>query len=171
MKHDQARAIFEDIRARPYGVAEVQGAACHNCYYKGIELLQRLGILGYAVRGRIGEVDWRELPLPPEVLGLVPDGMDSTHFWVEVCEDGVWRALDASFQPGLAVRGLRIGEWDNGATCFTITKLYSQEEVAAYFDKWADPALEAAEFARAGAFFRAVNRWFGEGEGVEKPYR
>lgn len=161
MNHDYAKQIFEEIRARPYGVGYRVGEISDNCYYKGLDLLQRLGAMGYTVRGRIGEIDWRETPMPEEVLALIPVGMDSTHFYVEVLLGEEWRILDTSFQPRLAKYGFTIGGWDEGVSCFRITKLYSLEENVAYHAKWEDPVLLAAEFESAGPFLKAVNEWFG----------
>ena len=55
MDHSAAIAIFKEIQARPYQVSTEYDTPSNNCYYKCMELIQRLGLLGYTVRARIAE--------------------------------------------------------------------------------------------------------------------
>lgn len=55
MNHDLAISVFEEIRNRPYAWSVQKDVHANNCYFKGIEVLQRLGSFGYAVRGCVGE--------------------------------------------------------------------------------------------------------------------
>lgn len=161
MKHVEAQEIFEDIRGRPYRVAEEWSVAADNCYLKGVELLQRLGALGYSVRGRVGETAWDRRLVPQDILDLYPQEFLVTHFYVEAEIDGTWRALDPSLDPGLAKAGFRFAEWDGtNAPCFAITKVYTQQENIAYTSQWNDPAYAKLYFERAGEFLRKLNAWF-----------
>ena len=160
MNHAHAIRIFEEIRARPYRVFEAPGVPVNNCYFKGIELLQRLGTLGYTIRGRIGRMAWDMKIIPAEILALAPAQFPATHFYVEAEIDGKWRTLDSSFQPNLARHGFRIGDWKNNKTCVEITKLYSLEESIAYQKMWQDPDYAAEYFAKSGLFLRRLNAWF-----------
>jgi hypothetical protein len=92
MNHSAARRIFEEIRNRPYAWSIAPGESAHNCYFKGVELLQRLGILGYAVRGRVGET-YLDERVPEEIKKLYPPEVLLTHFWVEVQLDGTWQPV------------------------------------------------------------------------------
>ncbi|MCB1537807.1 MAG: hypothetical protein H6865_00315 [Rhodospirillales bacterium] len=160
MDHARGKEIFAQIQARPYSLSTVPGVPSDNCYFKGVELLQRLGVLGYAVRGRVGETYWDDRIFPPEIVALLPADILTTHFFVEALIDGAWRALDPSFQPGLAKYGLTIGSWDNGLVCFPVTRLYTQEESIAYQQKWFDPEYQKDFFERGGACWRALDVWF-----------
>ncbi len=165
-QHAVARRIFEEIRERPYAVSVEAGVAANNCYYKGIELLQRLGCLGYAVRGCTAETFWDETLIPPEIHKLYPPKHLVTHFYVEAEIDGAWRILDPSFDPVLEKAGFRIGQWDSRTiACFTLTKIYDQKEQIAYTEMWNDPVYAVSYFLEAGPFLRAFNTWL---DGVRK---
>ena len=161
MNHDLAKSIFSEIQARPYSLSLAAGAPSNNCYYKGIELLQRLGILGYTVRGRVGETYWDRNIIPTSILDLLPADIHVTHFYCEVQIDGQWRIVDPSFQPTLKKMGFNIGAWEGTAqSCFPITKLYTQEESIAYQQQWFDPSYQRDFFERGLPCWRALNDWF-----------
>lgn len=157
-----AKRIFEEIQARPYNIGLTPQDRPHNCYFKGIELLQRLGILGYTVRGRVGETYWDEAIFGREITDLLSADILTTHFFVEIYQNDTWRALDPSFQPQLSKYGLTIGTWENGKHCFPITKLYTQEESIAYQEKWFNPQLQQDFFKRGGPTWSALQKWFAE---------
>lgn len=167
MGHAEAKAIFEEIRARPYRVSVTSDEVCNNCYFKGIELMQRLEALGYRVRGRLGETYWDRLIFPAEILALWPADIGVTHFFVEVEIDSAWRTLDPSLQPGMEQHGFTVCEFDDGGVCFAITKLYNEEETRDYHVKWADELLVAEYFDRAGPALRAMNAWFAESDAAK----
>jgi len=138
MNHSAAKAIFEDIRNRPYGWSTVPGVSANSCYFKCIELLQRLGGLGYALRGRIGDT-YLDDKIPIEIRRLYPSEFPLMHLWVELQLDNQWYALDTSYDPPLSKAGFIVNEWGSNQTCFDITRKYSQEEVISYQKEWADP--------------------------------
>jgi hypothetical protein len=159
-QHKEAQSIFYEIQARPYAVSEMVGKPANNCYFKGIELLQRLGVLGYAVRGRTGETFWDKALIPDEISSLYPKQHLVTHFFVEVEIDGVWWALDPTIDPALEKNGFQVGKWDESRTlCFPITKLYNHTEQIAYATQWNDPAYAQSYFADAGLFLKRLNGW------------
>lgn len=160
MMHARARAIFEEIRSRPYAVSEKLGVSAPNCYFKGTELLWRLGALGYAVRGRVGETYWNEALIPSSIVCLYPRQFLVTHFYVEALIDAEWRLLDTSFDPGLEKLGFRVATWEGSNTpCFEITKLYTQQEQESYEEMWGDPEYATQYFEKAGPFLCALNVW------------
>lgn len=160
MNHSKAIEIFKEIQARPYRIPRTIDEKAQNCYFKGIELLQRLGVFGYTVRGRVGETYWDKAIIPADILDLIPGDIPSTHFFVEIYLDGVWRALDPSFQPSLEQYGFTIGSWENGKLCFPITKLYTQEESLAYQDQWFDPDYQRDFFTRSAPAWIALDQYF-----------
>ncbi|PZP38905.1 MAG: hypothetical protein DI585_05935 [Pseudomonas fluorescens] len=157
--HATAREIFAEIQSRPFCVPVHLGDPSHNCYIKGLELLQRLGALGYTVRGRIGETVWPKGVVPAEIISLWPQSETVTHFYVEVLIDDKWKILDPTIQPSMASTGFPIGSWDNNTVCFPITKLYTQEENIAYHAEWENQQLQRRYFNSAHDFLVAFNGW------------
>lgn len=163
MDHSWAKDIFLEIQARPYScLAETPEAPCNNCFYKGRELIQRLAILGYAVRGRVGETTWHAGNIPKYISDLLPKDMLVTHFYPEIFLDNKWRIIDPSFQPSLEKYDLTIGSWENGKSCFPLQKIYTQEESIAYQKMWFNPEYQKEFFERGGKCWTALNTWFNE---------
>jgi len=159
MEHQTARTLFEEIRNRPYAWSTEIGKPANNCYFKGIELLQRLGILGYAVRGRVGET-YLDTKTPEAIRALYPSEFQLTHFWVEVLLGDIWHTLDASYDPGLASAGFVVNDWSTNRTCFEITKRYSQQEAIAYHHMWKYPEYARAYFEAVAPCATALNSWY-----------
>jgi len=161
--HKRAEQAFKEIQSRPYRVSTAPNVPANNCYYKGVDLLQRLGVLGYAVRGRVGETAWDKTIIPAEIVDLLPSDIQVTHFYPEVLIDDHWRIVDPTFQPALAKYGFSIGSWDGTPVCcFPITKLYTQEESIAYQERWFDPEYQRDFFDRGGRCWQALNQWFAQ---------
>lgn len=160
MDHRYAKAIFEEIRDRPYRLSDKAGVHADNCFFKGQELIQRLGTLGYCVRGRIGEMNWHNGIIPEPLIQAIPDDIVPTHFYVEVYRDQAWHILDASLQMPLEKLGFKIGQWDQGQSCFEIISLYDQQESIAYQEKWLDPDMQKTFFARTGHVWKNLDAWF-----------
>jgi hypothetical protein len=159
MKHQTARAIFEEIRNRPYAWSTEVGKPANNCYFKGIELLQRLGTLGYAVRGRVGDT-YLDSKIPQDIRNLYPSEFQLTHFWVEVQLADTWRTLDASYDPALTHAGFNVNDWDSNRTCFEITKVYSQEEAVVYQNTWNNLEYARSYFEAIRPCATALNEWY-----------
>ncbi|MFZ2586513.1 MAG: hypothetical protein WAZ18_00070 [Alphaproteobacteria bacterium] len=159
MKHDQAISIFQEIQARPYRVSEKINTPANNCYFKGIELLQRLGSLGYTVRGRVGETAWDNKLITAEILNLYDVSFKVTHFVTEIHLNGRWRFLDPSYPISLRKHGFKVGSWDKGTLCFPITKLYMQKQSLEYQQEWFSPGYAESYFKKNAPFFKAFNAW------------
>lgn len=160
MNHAAAKQIFDEIRARPYGVSTESGVRAENCYFKGTELLQRLGTLGYAVRGCVGETYWDPKLFPADVLALEPREFQTTHFWCEALLDDTWKALDPSFDPPLAAHGFTVAEFGDGHLCFPVTKHLTHEENIAYQAVWSDPDHASRYYDASLPFLQALNMFF-----------
>jgi hypothetical protein len=164
MDHSEAISVFEDIQARPFNVSLVSGEPSNNCYFKGIELLQRLGEMGYAVRGRCGESYWDEKIFGKEITNLIPEDLMTTHFYTEIYLNDKWNILDPSVQPSLEKYGFTIGSWENGKSCFPITKLYTQSEYQKYRKEWFNDDYQKDFFDRGLPLRKALNEWFASRE-------
>lgn len=160
MDHSLARSIFEEIQARPYFLTLSPNATCHDCFTKGKELMQRLAILGYAVRGRIGETYWEPKIFGSEITALSDKEFMPVHFFTEVLIDDSWRILDPSFQPSLADYDLQIGSWEGNECCFEITRLFTKDEQIAYFKQCSYPDYQKRFFEKTYLFGKALNDWF-----------
>lgn len=163
MDDSWAKNIFLEIQERPYDCLPLTpNDDCNNCFYKGRELIQRLAILGYTVRGRVAETTWHTDIIPTEISNLLPKNILVTHFYTEIYQDGKWRIIDPSFQPSLEKYGFTIGSWDNGESCFPLIKIYSQEESIAYQKMWFNEDYQKEFFGKGGACWKALNEWFAE---------
>lgn len=160
MDHLTAQSIFKEIQDRPYRLSVVPDDHAQNCFFKNIELIQQLGILGYTVRGRLADTYWNPEIFPKEILDLQPDTMPDKHFYAEIFLDNEWRILDPSFQPSLEQYGFVIGSWDNGESCFPLTKIYTQEEEIAFQKKWSEPAYINQVYQNSEKFWKALDHWF-----------
>lgn len=160
MDHSRAISIFKEIQNRPYRVSTRPNVAADDCFPKGIELIQRLGMLGYAVRGRICETFWDEAIFPREIVALHPKDILCTHFFVELEMDGEWKILDPSFPPTMKRLGCSIGSFSGTpAPCFPVTRLYTQEENIRYQQLWESPTCIEDYFTRCGDFLSRLNAW------------
>ena len=159
MIHSAAKSIFKEIQNRPYAWSTTPGVIANNCYFKGIELLQRLAILGYAVRGQVGDT-FLDPIIPRDISSLYPTQFKLTHFWVEILINNDWHKLDASYDPPLERAGFMIADWNSNRTCFEITKTYTQEELILYQSEWAQPAYAEAYFKAIAPCANALNEWY-----------
>lgn len=160
MDHSRAIAIFEEIQGRPYRVSTRPNIRAENCFFKGIELIQRLGMLGYAVRGRVCETFWDDALFPREIVALYPTDIPCTHFFVEMEIGGTWKIVDPSFPPTMKRLGCTIGSFSGTPMpCFPVAKLYTQEENIRYQQIWENPAYIESYFTRCGNFLVRLNAW------------
>jgi hypothetical protein len=162
MDHSRAQNLFKEIQSRPYSLSLSADEASNNCFFKGSELLQQLGIMGYTVRGRVAETYWDPKIFGKEITSLLPENMLVTHFYTEIFLDDKWRILDPSFQPSLASKGLTIGSWENGLSCFPIAKLYTQEESLAYQAQWFEQEYQDKFFLDGNDCWKALKKWFSD---------
>ncbi|MEO1004151.1 MAG: hypothetical protein AAFX65_13705 [Cyanobacteria bacterium J06638_7] len=159
MSHQVAKRVFREVRDRPYAWALSPGSHTNNCYVKGVELLQRLGMLGYTVRGRVGENSF-DRRLPERIRRLHPGEFLLTHFWVEVLLDEQWLILDASYDSALSHAGFPVREWGDNAPCFNINRVYTQPEAISHQMKWSDEVFLRRYYAAIAAFAHALNHWY-----------
>lgn len=159
MDHSYARQIFEEIQARPYQLSCTAGEPCDNCFYKGVEVIQKLGALGYTVRGRLAESYWDSKIFPAEVFEKLPQDIPLTHFYPEILLDGEWRIIDPSFPPSLKKYGFPIGSWDApNLSCFPLTRIFSQEESIQHQLGWHCTSKESSTDC-SGSCWKPAGDW------------
>ena len=160
---EEGRQVFERIREKPYILTTAPDEVSPNCFFKGQELLTELVNRGFAVRARIGEMDWAETPLPDEIVCLHPKEHQATHFYLERYDNGKWVSLDASCDPELERLGFQVGEWDGkNSPNFKIINLFNHERHIQYFNKWNDQNYVNSYFDDAKEFLVKVNLWLKE---------
>lgn len=159
--NDFGRVIFEGIRDMPYRLPEFPGDEAPNCALKGKLLLERLGTIGFAVRGRLVGMDWRDTPLPEDILSLYPPDIAPTHFYVEALINDTWCALDPSWDIGLKKAGFSIATFaGDNAPGLPVHQVFQVKEQANFFATWSKAERIDDYFVKASAFLRAANRWF-----------
>ncbi len=151
--------VFAEIRDRPYSWTTPENRRPNNCYFKSVELLERLTSLGHTVRLRAGEtcLDQR---FPASARSLLPDDFVLTHVWVELVRAGDWHFLDPSFDSPLSRGGLEICEWESDVLSFEITKLYTQDEMNHHRQAWDNSFFDNGYVDAIAPCARALNKWF-----------
>ena len=158
-----AKQIFEHIRDIPYRLPEFLGDEAPQCAAKSEMLIKELSALGYEVRTRIAEMNWADTLFPKEIVKLYPKDITATHMFVEIFEEGIWRALDGSWDSGLKQAGFPIAEFDGkNSPGIKLVRLYDFQEQEQCLNYWSDPEKIKAYFERVGDFAKATNKWFEE---------
>lgn len=81
-----------------------------NCTRKHAYLSHELQGLGYQIQYGVALFDWRDLPIPYELLSLLKDPLD-THLFIYVSRDGREVTVDATWDPEMPV-GFPSNSWD-----------------------------------------------------------
>ncbi|MFB6191616.1 MAG: hypothetical protein ABEJ64_04260 [Candidatus Nanohaloarchaea archaeon] len=115
---DRVVELYEKAQQVPYACLEDRDpgrlfeTGRGSCLEKNAWLGERYEELGIPVRYRLVEFDWRDLPLPEEVLEL-RDDYTGEHLVLEIERGGEWLTVDASWDPGLEDAGFPVtGDWD-----------------------------------------------------------
>lgn len=94
--------LFAQVRNIPYRLGldgdpnKMMNEGVGNCTRKHLYLQPRLKELGYKVDIGIAVFDWRELPIPNEIISLLNDPID-THMFLFVDN----KPVDATWPPGI----------------------------------------------------------------------
>jgi len=159
MDHSRLEKIYNDIRQEPYMVSTQYGKEAPNCYFKGLRFMKSAGELGYPVKARIGDFDWKDTPTPDEVIALAPPGHQEMHFYVELYIDNQWRTLDPSIDDKTEKLGFRKVSFEGDQkTCFDLHKLYSQDEQVRKIETLDERVLKEY-FTKMGPFLNTFNEW------------
>ena len=112
----EASAVFSRVRGVPYVMgldgdpAKLFSENRGNCTRKHAHLAHRLQRLGYSVQYGIATFDWRQLPIPQEILALLKDPVD-THLFLYTSRDGIEVVVDATWDPEMP-DGFASNTWD-----------------------------------------------------------
>jgi len=124
----QGVELFTKVRDFPYRLGldgdpnKLVTEGVGNCTRKHLYLLPRLKQLGYKPEVGIAVFDWRQLPIPEEIISLLNDPIQA-HMFLFV--DG--KPIDATWPPYLPV-GFSSNQWDGinttplGVTALEIIK-------------------------------------------------
>lgn len=129
----EASRLFRTVRDVPY-VLGVDGNPdkllidnLGNCTRKHLYLLPQLQALGYKVTLGITEFDWRDLPIPPNILQLLKDPIDS-HLFLYASLDGNEMIVDATWDSGMP-EGFIINDWNGvNSTLIGVSALQVRKE-------------------------------------------
>lgn len=112
----EASRLFRTVRDVPY-VLGVDGDPnklftdnLGNCTRKHLHLIPRLHALGYKITLGIAEFDWQDLPIPPDILQLLKDPIDS-HLFLYASLDGNEMTVDATWDSGMPT-GFFVNDWN-----------------------------------------------------------
>lgn len=113
---NSASEIFEKVRDIPY-VLGLDGDPnkllvenVGNCTRKHLFLVPRLQALGYKITLGIAGFDWRDLPIPHDVVNFLKDPID-THLFLYAAYDGNETVVDATWDSGMP-QGFFVNVWN-----------------------------------------------------------
>ena len=112
-----AGELFKKIRDIPYALGEdgdIEGLLRDGkggCARKHLYLLPRLQQLGYEVDIGIAQFDWRDLPIPKEILVLLKQPIQH-HMFLYVGINSANIEIDATWDSGMKELGFPILNWD-----------------------------------------------------------
>lgn len=101
---------FEQIRDIPYRIPLSANEKNDCCSGKHVLLSKELTNLGYNCRYKVCTFKRSSLNLPRELLNL-PHEVESTHVFLEVKIDSIWKIVDATWDRPLS-KILPVNTWD-----------------------------------------------------------
>jgi hypothetical protein len=154
---------FNRIRDIPYRIPLVLEEPDACCSGKAKQLLKEVSQAGYEARYRVGSFRWSALNLPQDVVVLPHEDM-GTHVYVEAEINDMWRAIDATWDKGLA-QVLPVNEWDGQSDtkiAVPILELFSVEESAKIMEDSTNPVSFEKDIETNGTFYSGLNNWLAE---------
>ena len=114
--YKSASLAFNMIREVPYRLGldgnpkKLFSENFGNCTRKHLYLARHLYMLGYQVTMGIATFDWRDLPIPPEILKLLKESIDTHLFLIANFGHGKLN-VDATWDSQMPT-GFPINNWD-----------------------------------------------------------
>src|SRR3989344_4601818 len=95
-----------------------------GCARKHFYLMPRLQSLGYKVSLGVAKFDWRELPIPKNILSLLKEPVQ-THLFLYFGLDKPKHGLDVTWDKGMKSLGFPVFDWDGfSRTGIVVTPIY-----------------------------------------------
>ncbi|MFA6550459.1 MAG: transglutaminase domain-containing protein [Candidatus Gracilibacteria bacterium] len=165
--------LFEFIQSFPYelrsfkarGGIELYDEEKGDCRHKSNALYALLKQRGFEVRKLDVLFDWKDLPIPKEILALKKrSGTRAFHDGIEVKIDGKWVYVDPTWDPALAHVGFPVTtNWDGASPTKEISNGKTEKIPAGKYEKFED-YLAAYKMpwpvrSETDAFNKALNEW------------
>jgi len=83
-----------------------------GCSRKHLFLAPRLRKIGYKVDIGIAQFDWRELPIPADILSLLKQPIQY-HMFLYLNKNGKSSIVDATWDKGMSKKGFPLIEWSD----------------------------------------------------------
>ena len=152
---------FEFIKNIPYKIGLYLGAPDYCCSSKSLALAKLFANIGLKTRQVICTFDWKETPLPSEVLSF-PYEEYVTHQFTEVFipETQNWVYCDSTWDSELSKGGFEIAKWDGiNSTKLAVKphKILSVEESSELIKKWSNPKDIERHLEYCRNFYNALN--------------
>jgi len=166
----QRIAVFELVRRVPYRLTAWTGdpdslfnAEKGDCRHKAAAGRRLLNELGFQARQIVVVFDWANLPIPPDILNLLPD-TKSFHDSVEVRVDGRWVVMDPTWDPALKAAGFPImTSWGGVGPTLEVTAARNPivrfENLPKNVDLYEYFQIGRPQRKRTQLFNRAFNAW------------
>jgi arylamine N-acetyltransferase len=126
-KEDKLIKIFEKVQKIPYEVCQFdeskinESLKCGDCRHKSELLYRLLKKEGFEVKKIKVIFDWRDLPLPKNMLGILKRTI-RTHNSLKVKVNNKWIKVDCTWNPEMKERGFPITEkWDGKSDTSQVT--------------------------------------------------
>jgi hypothetical protein len=121
--------LYKKVQAIPYKVcrydeSEIDENLEHgDCRHKAFLLKTLLEKEGFDVRKISATFDWRDLPLPEEMLNILRSGTIWDHTLLEVKTNDRWIKVDCTWNPELKEKGFPVTEdWDGKSDTKQVTE-------------------------------------------------
>lgn len=150
---------FEQIRDIPYRIPLGLNEIDDCCSGKHLSLSIELQKLGYKCKYKVCAFKWSDLKLPEELLAT-PHEDTSTHVYLEVEIDNVWKVVDATWDSHLS-KILPVNTWDGESdTKIAVPALetFSDEKSRFIMDSENQSSIES-DLKTNGEFYKKFNDW------------
>ncbi len=166
----QRVAVFELVRRAPYRLTAWTGdpdslfnAGKGDCRHKAAAGRRLLNELGFQARQVMVVFDWANLPIPPEILKILPD-TKSFHDSVEVRLGDRWVIMDPTWDPALKTAGFPImSSWGGIGPTLEVTNASNPivrfENLPKNVDLYEHFRIGRPRRKRTQLFNRAFNAW------------
>lgn len=157
-------SVFRLVRDIPYKVTLTQSLQDYCCSTKSMLLASLLEKEGLRTKQVICTFDWKDTPLPQEIVSLPYQVEETTHQFTQVYipETSRWVNCDPTWDRLLEKAGFKISEWDGVTdTILAVSPkhILSEQEYSALWVRYSEQSEVDAYYDYHRDFFTAMNRW------------